>query len=55
MTKEEKLQKVENLANDIETNRVRLEQAKQSMDNYLEKAKELNEKMMELLSQETDE
>lgn len=54
MTKEEKLQKIENLANDIETNRVRLEQARQSMDNYLEKSKELNEKMMEILSIQTD-
>lgn len=54
MTKDDKLQRIENLANDIETNRVRLEQAKQSMDNYLERAKELNEKMIELLSQETN-
>ena len=54
MTIQEKENTLKGLAQDIEINRVRLENAEQSVQQYLDTAKNLNEKLTALSLEEVD-
>jgi hypothetical protein len=50
MTSEEKLDKISSIQQEISINRTRLENAEQSVQLYLEKLEELNQRLFDILN-----